>query len=912
MITEQEIERRFNLFNQGYWEIPDGLDTSNFDFDWRPEPYDRPYIHQFGTQWQKTGGPRFIIPENEGIKFNDSQRAIKLPAMESRNWRPLKPNVSIDWSWHPDECDPPYIYVFGNQWYDVHTMPTIQYRVKGATEKKYITDIRARLDPCMDRWVIPESIKDDFDYSWVPHPDEPPFIWQFGTQWQDTGGPKYCAPDATVIKYSSILKAEKLPEFKNWDIPDDIEPESFDYSWHPDDRDPAFIYQFGTQHQKNGGPKYITPGATLVKYSDILVAKKKSNPDKRNWRPLVSNIDFDYSWHPDEDEPPYIYVFGNQHYGPDLMPTLLYRVKGATEKKYMDMQVTLLPDMSKWIVPDDIEEGFDYSWVPHPHEPKGFIWQFGTQHQKNGGPQYIDKDATIKKYTTEQVAIKKNSKEKRNWRPLVSNIDFDYSWHPDEDEPPYIYVFGNQWYDAVTMPTVTYKVPGATTKKFINDVRATLLPNKDKWIVPEEVDDTNWDYSWVPNPNEGSFIYQFGTQHQKTGGHRYVCENATLVKYIDIMQSTRIADMRKWRIIEEIDKDTFDFSWHPDDTEGLFNYVFGNKFHTAEFMPSVTYRGKNTVDNKYISDIRADLRIEKKSFEDSIFEQAMIDKFDTKYVHYQNTEHPLDYSMIIPEYNPERVYLHIIDNHAAIIPKGFKAHLYDNLSDYPYIKRHELGTYVKPLDIVFFSNGESCAEENYQHLLSLNLPNRIVRVDGVQGRVASQHSAANASKTPWYFLVNAKLKVSKDFDFNWQPDIMKSRRHYIFSAKNPINHLEYGHMAIVANNKKLTLSTQGIGLDFTMESKTEVVDMLSGTAIFNSSWDVWRTAFRECIKLRHNKDNESTIRLASWTTIAEGEFAQDSLQGARDAISYYEEVNGDFEKLKLSYDWAWLKERYTK
>jgi hypothetical protein len=34
------------------------------------------------------------------------------------------------------------------------------------------------------------------------------------------------------------------------------------------------------------------------------------------------------------------------------------------------------------------------------------------------------------------------------------------------------------------------------------------------------------------------------------------------------------------------------------------------------------------------------------------------------------------------------------------------------------------------------------------------------------------------------------------------------------------------------------------------------------------------------------------------------------MQGAADAVKYYESVDGDFEKLKLSYDWEWLKDYY--
>ena len=224
---------------------------------------------------------------------------------------------------------------------------------------------------------------------------------------------------------------------------------------------------------------------------------------------------------------------------------------------------------------------------------------------------------------------------------------------------------------------------------------------------------------------------------------------------------------------------------------------------------------------------------------------------------------------------------------------------------------HKFKETVEPLDVIFFSNGEACADENYEHLLSLNLSNRIVRVDGINGRVASQHAAANASNTPWYFLVNAKLKVHKDFDFNWQPNIYKSRRHYIFTATNPVNGLVYGHQAIVANNKKLTLNTVVRGLDYTMDSPTEVVDINSGIAIYNSSaWDTWRTAFREMIKLCCNTDQDSIDRSSAWLNKGNGDFGEYSKLGAKDAVDYYNSVGGDMKKLMLSYDWEWLHDYY--
>ena len=76
----------------------------------------------------------------------------------------------------------------------------------------------------------------------------------------------------------------------------------------------------------------------------------------------------------------------------------------------------------------------------------------------------------------------------------------------------------------------------------------------------------------------------------------------------------------------------------------------------------------------------------------------------------------------------------------------------------------------------------------------------------------------------------------------------------------------------------------------------------------------WRTAFREVLKLKKFNEEtptvENTHRLKKWLTVANGEYAEWCLRGAADAVEYYESVNGDFDKLKLSYEWAWLKQYF--
>jgi len=236
------------------------------------------------------------------------------------------------------------------------------------------------------------------------------------------------------------------------------------------------------------------------------------------------------------------------------------------------------------------------------------------------------------------------------------------------------------------------------------------------------------------------------------------------------------------------------------------------------------------------------------------------------------------------------------------------------LYDYAYIDKAHRMLKDPPLDIVFISNGEPYAEFNYEHLKwAVQMEgldcNHIHHSKGVNGRVAAYQAAARMSTTPWFFAVFAKLEVDHKFDWTWQPDRMQQPKHYIFHAHNPVNGLVYGHQAMIAYNRQMTLENEGKGLDFTMDQPHEVVPIISGTANYTESpWMAWRTAFREVLKLKHSlPDVENEYRLNMWLSDAgEVKNAEWSRFGAEDAVEYYNEVGGDFAALKKSYEWAWL------
>lgn len=1136
------------LPNRENWEFdPKIIDESSIDFSWHPYVDDQPYIYQFGTQWQKTGGPRYVVPNATQVKYVDTrvQHARRLP--NRKNWNVLVEQDidNFDYSWHPDDTEEPYIYVFGNTQYPAEEMPTVEYRVANATSVKYVHDTVAKLAPSTKDWEIADDLDvSQFDFSWVPHPDDPPFIYQFGTQWQKTGGPKYVVPDAVHIKYvdTRIQKAIRTKiRDDNWVVPENIDETSIDYSWHPDATEQPYIYQFGTQHQKTGGPKYVVPGATEVKYVEGVTGKRL--PNSSNWIvPENLNVaEFDFSWHPDESAPPYIYQFGTQW---ALTDGPRYVVPGATEVSYVEGMTAIVgPSKKNWEIPDDVDAlSFDFSWHPYAADDP-FIYQFGTQHQKTGGPRYIVAGATQIKYIDIRVLKAKKLPVMDNW-DISATTDvskFDFSWHPDETADPAIYQFGSvvgkddgpryivpnndgkvlfleNLYVEETEETAEKSVAKYFIETTLEDL-ISLHPDEVFWALNRDLDYSKFDFDWRPDVYQSNYIHAFGSRdsidtqtyfvnaviwEQGFRNINYVEDDTIEIKanldmfYVDrgnpeaqarfealkAKYGTRIQKTRYlnswvdtinrctnrastsllWVLNSELDYSDFDFEYYPNAWQTKMIHVFGTQWshwgttfmvnresfaedtkyvkiiehlnnlnfvkeikatatqcvhdivvidHGNKELSRIVEQLKQKAPNKTVTTVKynqtyfdtlkdiiskqqekkehyiwicssvcdyTDFDLSyvcdpfakdqlhvfpsgKQKFGDTFFvdvnktkeiisEMKVLDDYhkvnyngtlkaarlpeptivigDDTHVNAINLVDGFPYATLITSDNstidaveiepmslwtPETKNIIITSTGATriVVPKEAKDHIKNELYDYPYIKRAPKLMLSNPLDIVFLSNGEEGAEENWEHLLSATkgIKNRIVRVDGVNGRVAAYHAAAEASNTPWMFTVFAKLKISPKFDWNWQPDRMQAPKHYIFHAKNLVNGLTYGHQAMIAYNKKLTLANEGRGLDFTLDDLHETVPLVSGTAQYNTDeFSTWRTAFREVLKLRADDTDIAKERLNVWLNKAEGNFAQYSIKGAADADEYYDEVAGDFDALKLSYEWAWLRQRF--
>ena len=165
-----------------YWYIYGNNDYSNFDFDYVPVPWETTHLHTWPTQWNQFGGAYLANKDtvhNKEYHFHNDVVPAK-PTQE--NWQTLYTIESFDYSWKPHPMDPPYIYVFGNQWYGPEQMPTVEYHTPGATERKYLYEPMATLPQTTEHWVTNSDVPLEFDYSWCPDPHDPPYIYVFGNQ----------------------------------------------------------------------------------------------------------------------------------------------------------------------------------------------------------------------------------------------------------------------------------------------------------------------------------------------------------------------------------------------------------------------------------------------------------------------------------------------------------------------------------------------------------------------------------------------------------------------------------------------------------------------------------------------------------------------------------------------------------
>jgi hypothetical protein len=222
-------------------------------------------------------------------------------------------------------------------------------------------------------------------------------------------------------------------------------------------------------------------------------------------------------------------------------------------------------------------------------------------------------------------------------------------------------------------------------------------------------------------------------------------------------------------------------------------------------------------------------------------------------------------------------------------------------------------TYMKNFPVFFLTNGETNAEENWNHLKRV-CP-RAERIDGISPRRdAFLKCAELANSAPYFFAVTGKNKITDPSVFDYVPDSTVPTAHIIFQARNMSNGLEYGHMAVGCYNTQIIKNTPlNFGLDLTEYGKIYPIPMTVSDAHFATTpYEAWRTAFRETVKLTLKDTPMSSEWLQRWRSHAEGLHADWVLQGASDGHAYALAHKDNKTELLKTERWDWLQEYFDK
>lgn len=506
--------------------------------------------------------------------------------------------------------------------------------------------------------------------------------------------------------------------------------------------------------------------------------------------------------------------------------------------------------------------------------------------------------------------------------------DFDFAWHAEPWQNYMTHVFPsqwNKWSDTFLINRYEFERHSRWAKGIEQFPNLNFVKNQ---TVQSASDGSNIYY--VDHGNTTDQLDQLQARFAKIKTTRFVDNYLDTFKRIMTTADTEYV----WIISSICNYDYFDFSWHPEAWQSEMIHVFasgsqkrGDTFYIhVESFKKQMYE-LELLDWFNVINYCEDQRVHRQDppiinyTGDSLVEPVKNTSFNFPYAMFYN----IGTDVISGVWYPclwaakDRVITPITSNKSvSLIPREARAYIKTQIYDYPYIQKESvLKRPNKPLDIIFISNGEPDEELMFHH--TEYMTNSDVKwIRGVNGRVAAYQAAAQASETPWFFAVFAKLEVEGNTFpwYDWQPDYWQQPKHYIFNARNPVNGLEYGHQGMIAYNKKLVLENNTPGIDFTLSQPHETVPLLSGTARFNQDpWTTWRTAFREVVKLKHFMSTQPTLetehRLDTWLTVAKGDYAEWCLLGARDAVNYYIEVAGNYDKLMLSFEWAWLKTRFN-
>ena len=496
------------------------------------------------------------------------------------------------------------------------------------------------------------------------------------------------------------------------------------------------------------------------------------------------------------------------------------------------------------------------------------------------------------------------------WDDLVISEQFNFDYIPDQWSENYVHVFKNAEHrDGIILVSKNVSITNNEIKHrfFIKkkeiDLQASSPKNFDYYEVETYSDyltaleKSTTELFWVSSPNilvDNNLIHNFYISHHeqidRKQNHAFVhlvddvkYYNGLFLcsKYAPLTQKEvdyrHVVNRKEWDIVGSgpIKYDIFNVKNYDDYLTAL------NTSHTEMFWIVPDY-------------VNPTERF----------------KYDTYFTHDQEFERKINHTFLNGKYHDGIL---LCSKYAKFSKREF---------DYKFIaNKKEINIIIstpKPYDIVFISYQEPSADEYYRYLAN-RFPHA-KRVHGVKGIHQAHIEAAKLCDTDMFWIVDGDALIDSNFKFDYQVARWDRDTVHVWRSVNPINDLVYGYGGVKLFPTELTLNMDTSKPDMTtsISSKFKAVQEISNVTGFNTdSFNTWKSAFRECVKLSsrvidRQKDDETQTRLQTWCTKgADRPFGKYAIDGAKMGALFGARNKGNLEMLKNINDFDWLKEQFN-
>ena len=475
------------------WHVPLDIDINQVPFDWHPDPMAHPYIYHFPTKYQRSSGVTYTVPGATQIKF---LTGVQVKCNESKMHWTIPDDVdknTIDFTWRPDSMERGYVYHFPTKY---QRASGVTYAEPGATGIKFCDDFIVKHTINTNNWIIPDNVQNP-DLTWRPNPIDPPYIYKFASPWARDSGLEYHVPGATEVKYVSDINvsfnAEALPRYYIettvedlikehqgevfWALNKEMDYDSFDFSWHPDNSQRHYLHIFGSQWQKHAQTFYVDT-------TSIDVESMESNYVTSQAVKANSSIDI-------------FYVDKSNLGAADRYEELCKKYKNITKIRFVKNIYETIKRASRkaktarfWIVSSENDyTNFNFDWHSEPWQ-NYMLHVFGTEHQKWSDTYLVNKDIFD---------------DHTRWAKDITEIP-DLNFVEDQKVKAlnvndiYLLDFGQQ----ETLKTIQHDALKTTrfVDSYLSVIKRIVAQSTSEyiWVCSNICDYSNFDFNWRPEP----------------------------------------------------------------------------------------------------------------------------------------------------------------------------------------------------------------------------------------------------------------------------------------------------------------------------------------------------------------------------------------------------------------------------